>query len=127
MAKSHVSLEQNVCAVCGHTFDTGAVLLDRRMRDSLEHKTLTGWGLCDGCQEKHDEGYVALVVVDEEKSTPESDDTIKPEGAYRTGEIGYIRRGIWDRIFNVPAPDGPMCFVPADVVARLAELEDKEA
>src|SRR3546814_5168048 len=43
--KSHVSLEQHVCLVCGVAFDTGAILLDKRLRASLERHTATGWGL----------------------------------------------------------------------------------
>ncbi len=42
--KSHVSLEQHVCLVCGTAFDTGAVLLDKRLRASMERHTATGWG-----------------------------------------------------------------------------------
>ena len=33
--KSHVSLEQHVCLVCGKAFDTGTILLDKRLRQSL--------------------------------------------------------------------------------------------
>ncbi|WP_430522156.1 hypothetical protein [Pseudomonas aeruginosa] len=44
--KSHVSLEQHVCLVCGTAFDTGAILLDKRLRASMERHTATGWGLC---------------------------------------------------------------------------------
>jgi len=46
--KSHVSLEQRVCLVCGTTFDTGAILLDKRLRQHLDRHTVTGWGLCPG-------------------------------------------------------------------------------
>ena len=30
--KSHVSLEQQLCLMCGTAFDTGNILLDRRLR-----------------------------------------------------------------------------------------------
>lgn len=40
--KSHVSLEQHVCLVCGTAFDTGAILLDKRLRASMERHTATG-------------------------------------------------------------------------------------
>lgn len=40
--KSHVSLEQHACLVCGTTFDTGAILLDKRLRASMERHTATG-------------------------------------------------------------------------------------
>lgn len=42
--KSHVSLEQQLCLVCGTAFDTGNILLDRRLRASMKHHTTTGWG-----------------------------------------------------------------------------------
>ncbi len=42
--KSHVSLEQQLCLVCGTAFDTGNILLDRRLRASMKHQTTTGWG-----------------------------------------------------------------------------------
>ena len=44
--KSHVSLEQHVCLVCGAGFDTGTILLDKRLRASMERHTAIGWGLC---------------------------------------------------------------------------------
>jgi uncharacterized protein (DUF1786 family) len=40
--KSHVSIEQHVCLICGSAFNTGAILLDRRLRASMEHHTATG-------------------------------------------------------------------------------------
>ena len=43
--KSHVSLEQHVCLVCGTAFDTGAILLDKRLRASMECHTATA-GVC---------------------------------------------------------------------------------
>jgi len=33
--KSHVSMEQHVCLVCGVTFDPDAILLDKRLRASM--------------------------------------------------------------------------------------------
>ena len=43
--KSHVSLEQHVCLVCGTAFDTGAILLDKRLRASME-RTRRPAGAC---------------------------------------------------------------------------------
>src|SRR5450830_1148211 len=66
--KSHVSLEQHVCLVCGTRFDTGTILLDRRLRASMEHHTATGWGLCAEHQKLSDDGFVALVECDPQRS-----------------------------------------------------------
>jgi hypothetical protein len=59
--KSHVSMEQYVCLVCGVAFDTGAILLDKRLRASMKRYTATRLGLCTEHQKLADEGFVALV------------------------------------------------------------------
>ena len=66
--KSHVSLEQHVCLVCGTAFDTGAILLDKRLRASMERHTATGWGLCPEHQKLADDGFVALIECDPQRS-----------------------------------------------------------
>jgi hypothetical protein len=66
--KSHVSLERHLCLVCGAEYDTGAILLDRRLRASLDRHTTTGWGLCPEHRRLCDEGFVALVECDPARS-----------------------------------------------------------
>ena len=66
--KSHVSMEQHVCLVCGVAFDTGAILLDKRLRASMERHTTTGWGLCAEHQKLADDDFVALVECDPQRS-----------------------------------------------------------
>lgn len=66
--KSHVSMEERVCLVCGNPFDTGAILLDKRLRQSMAHRTVTGWGLCPEHEQMFKDGYVALVECDPERS-----------------------------------------------------------
>lgn len=45
--KSHVSLERHLCLVCGVGFETGAILLDRRLRARMQRHAATGWGLAE--------------------------------------------------------------------------------
>jgi hypothetical protein len=66
--KSYVSLEQQRCLVCGTSFDTGNLLLDRRLRASMAHHTTTGWGLCPEHQKLFEDGFVALVECDPQRS-----------------------------------------------------------
>lgn len=40
--KSYVTLEQKICVVCGRSYDTGSLLLDKRLRERFEHHTITG-------------------------------------------------------------------------------------
>lgn len=125
--KSHVSLERRVCLVCATTYDTGALLLDKRLRASMERHTTTGWGLCPEHRCLHDEGFVALVECDPQKSGhPSAGATIKPEDAYRTGLIAHVRREAFEHVFNTTvARDVPCVFVELGVINRLQAFIDK--
>ena len=86
--KSHVFLEQHVCLVCGARFDTGAILLDKRLRASMERHTATGWGLCPEHQKLSDDGFVALVECDPQRSRAAAGAArMKPDQAHRTGRL----------------------------------------
>ncbi|MEY2343166.1 ATPase [Acidithiobacillus sp. IBUN Pt1247-S3] len=114
--KSHVSLEQHVCLVCGKAFDTGAILLDKRLRAGMEHHTTTGWGLCPEHQKLSDDGFVALVECDPQRSGPHGG-RMKPEQAYRTGRLAHLRRTVFVQMFNVPIDDKHACvFVEPGVI-----------
>lgn len=119
--KSHVSMERRVCLVCGVSYDTGAILLDRRLRHSLERFTTTGWGLCSEHQRLFDEGFIALVECDPKQSGVTDESTnLKPHDAYRTGRIAHVRRETFDHIFRTPVgKDLPCVFVPPEVIDRL--------
>ena len=122
--KSHVSLEQHVCLVCGVRFDTGAILLDRRLRASMERHTATGWGLCPEHQKLSDEGFVALVECDPQRSgSPAGGGRVKPEQAYRTGRLAHLKREAFAQVFNVPiAADQPCVFVEPGVIEQLQTM-----
>jgi hypothetical protein len=124
--KSHVSLEQHVCLVCGVTFDTGSILLDKRLRASLKHYTTTGWGLCAEHQRLFNDGFVALVECDPQRSgMPSGADRLKPEQAYRTGRVAYLKRDVFAAVFNVTIEADQACvFVDHDVIERLQTMLD---
>jgi hypothetical protein len=123
--KSHVSMEQHVCLVCGHSFDTGAVLLDRRLKPSMERHTITGWDLCPQHRELHEQGFVALVECDPERSgSPVAGDRIQPNEAYRTGKLAHLKREVFVKLFNSPAElDTPCVFVDPEVMAILEKMQ----
>ena len=122
--KSHVSLEQQVCLVCGIRFDTGAILLDRRLRASMDQHTATGWGLCPEHQTLFDDGFVALVECDPKRSgAPSSAGRMNPGQAYRTGRCAHLKREAFARVFDVPvAADLPCVFVEPGVIERLQAM-----
>lgn len=124
--KSHVSMERHLCLVCGAGYDTGAILLDRRLRASLERYTTTGWGVCPQHQRLFDDGFVALVECDPTKSgNLSSADRLKPDQAFRTGRLLHLKRDAFDRVFNVSIePDLPCVFVEPGVIEKLEAMID---
>ncbi len=122
--KSHVSLEQHVCLVCGTRFDTGAILLDRRLRASMERHTATGWGLCPEHQKLSNDGFVALIECDPQRSgSPAGGGRVKPEQAYRTGRLAHLKREAFAQVFDIPiAADQPCVFVEPGVIEQLQTM-----
>ena len=122
--KSHVSMERCVCLICGIHYDTGAILLDRRLRASMERYMTTGWGLCPEHRKMHEQGYIALVECDLEKSEQLSaDDRAKPEGMYRTGRIAHLKREVFIKLFKDTAEaDRPCVFVDHAIIERLQRM-----
>ncbi|HPW27823.1 MAG TPA: ATPase [Rhodoferax sp.] len=122
--KSHVSLEQHACLVCGIAYDTGSILLDKRLRASLERHTTTGWGLCAEHQQLFSAGFVALVECDPQRSGKGSGtDRLRPEQAYRTGRLAHLKRDVFDAMFNVPiAADQACVFVEPGVIEQLQTM-----
>lgn len=121
--KSYVTLEQHVCVVCGQKFDTGSLLLDQRLRKTFEHKTLTGWGHCPEHKKLHDEGYIALVEIDPDKSDKLPNGNISPSGAWRTGRLAHIRMRAFMRLFNIQVPEGQLIFIEPGVIEKLEKLQ----
>ena len=118
--QSQVSLEQHACLVCGTAFDTGAILLDKRLRASMQRHTATGWGLCSEHQKLSDDGFVALVECDPQRSGSQAGGRMKPEQTYRTGRLVHLRRTAFAQVFNVPVEDEQACvFVEPGVIDQL--------
>ena len=121
MSKSYVSMEAKQCLVCAKEFNVG-ILLDRSLHDSLESKTLTGYGLCDEHNELFEDEYIALIGIDESKSTVETNGNILPHNAYRTGNVIHVKYHVLEGFFNVPINKSlPLIFVEDAVIDKLKE------
>lgn len=116
--KSHISLESNICPVCGVTHETGALLLDKRLKQSLDRQTITGFSLCPDCKQKHDDSYLALVAIDESKSAK----PYRPDTVYRTGEICHIKYAAARQIFNDDLSKYEFIYIEPDVIVKLQEM-----
>lgn len=120
--KSHVSMEQEKCLVCAKDFDTGTIILDRRLKNSLESKTLTGWGLCPEHDALYKSGYITLIGADYSKSDHLPNGNVKPEGAYRTGDVLHVKFELFEDICNVPRGDSPVMFCDPAVIEHIKSL-----
>ena len=119
--KSYVTLEQHVCVVCTAKYDTGALLLDRRLRDSFEHHTVTDWGMCPNCDALREQGFVALVECDP-KQTRINAGIVQPDEAYRSGTVCHLRKEAFEKVIDIPVPKGMVCFVDPDAIEKLKAM-----
>lgn len=114
MSKSFVTMEQKVCQVCGHTYDTGSLLLDKRLKERFEMHTTTGLGLCEKDQKLYDDNYIALIEVDNE---PTNGTTFKSIGeANRTGRIAHVKK---DALKLLDGMEHPFVYVEKGVLEEL--------
>jgi hypothetical protein len=120
MTKSHVSLETNICPVCGTEFETNGILLDTRLRDSLEYKTRTGYDLCPEHQRMFEEGYIHLVVAE---SDDRSSNLLKIEDAHYTGEIISVKRDVLSQLVNTDIDAKfPFVYIEPEAAAIIKEI-----
>lgn len=126
MSKSYVTMETHRCKVCGKEYQTNNILMDKKLENKFENNTCTGWGLCPEHQTQYDEGYIALIGVDREKSKVK-DDTISPSHAYRTGRICHVKKSAFSKIFNVDfdIEDLELTFVEDAVLDQLEQIQQE--
>ena len=109
--KSYVTMERKKCAICDAEYDSGAILLDRCLRQKFDRYTLTGFGVCPACFK---EGYIPLVETDPARSGPGS--------FHKTGTVVHVRKSVWSNIFNVPIPECGFMFTDPETVKKLQTL-----
>ena len=126
MEKSHVGFEQKLCGVCNRAFDSGVILLDKRMLPSLDKHTITGYDLCPEHKKLHEQGFIALVECDPEQ-TPGAGDIdakVKLEDAFRTGvkrEVaGQVFLGITEEHLNAP-----MMWIDPEATKVLKKMQEQ--
>lgn len=124
--EDYVRMATQLCKVTGKKFESGEILISMHLKSIPKDKTLTGWGISPEVQEKMDEGYVPLVCVDHNKSDKLPNGNITPEGAYRTGEIAYVRRHVLEKLGDVPA-DQDFMFIDRGLLGILSSLQVKES
>lgn len=95
--KSYVTLVQNICPVCGETFETGELLLDRTLKNSFDKYTVTGFSLCPEHNKMLEEGCQFFIEV---RNPPESK-TLTINDADRTGRYACMKKEAAQHIFGM--------------------------
>ena len=112
--RQYVGMGVHVCPVCLKEHDE-VVLIDKRLRPTLERRNFLGWAMCPEHEAYWQEGYIALI-----ECTDEHPPTL--EEANRTGVFAHVRKEAWPHIFNMPTPDKPMVFVQQGVIDQLRAM-----
>jgi hypothetical protein len=114
MSKSHVSVENKICPICGVQHSHGcAVLLDPKLRDTLERDLVTGLGLCKEHDDLHLKGRICFVAVSN------GGPNLMPSTAKRTGEIAHVTPEFYAHAFKGDPPTVPFVYCDPDMIARL--------
>ena len=117
MSKSYVGMGYEVCPVCGE-HHTETILLDKRLKATLEQSNCTGMSFCPEHQKQHDDGYVFLIEV----SNQNTSSTLKPSDANRTGNYAAMKREAFSQVFDTNIGDKPIVFVEVGVLDALARI-----
>ncbi len=92
--KSYVGLGHHLCPVCLVRTEE-VVILDRRVKETLERDNFLGWEMCKEHAEQTANNYVHLIII---KNAEGSD--VNLHTANRTGITVAIRRAAFQEIFN---------------------------
>ena len=119
MNDDYVKIATKQCPVCLKIHSHNAeIFMHERLKAIPDDKTFTGEGLCEEHQEKFDEGYIALVGVDNEMEG----DRLSQEDAHRTGATVLLKRAVFSEMFDTNIdPQLPMVFVEPELIAVLEE------
>jgi len=124
-----VAMEQNICPVCGitHEYNTG-VLLHKNLKTIPDDKRVTGYGLCEEHDKLFQDGYIALVVTDESKSTVNDKGNMDMQDAHRTGALIHVRRELFNDLLKTELPETQeMVFIDEELAEKLSLLQEQNA
>ena len=111
--KSHVGLGHSYCPVCLGISDE-VVLLDKRLKDTLEKDNFMGWKPCSVHEQQFNEGYIALI-----ETTSNNPSQLNDKG--RTGNFAMIRKEAFDQIFSIPT-NSKVVFIDPEAFKQLQEI-----
>lgn len=131
MSKYEAVIEDKICVVCGKVEPTNSILMDPQGNPIFnESHLITGYHLCEEHQKLYDEGYIALVVINSEKSTvlEEGDEVgvVDPYDIHRTGTIIHVTRKLAEKLLPEAYDNKhPMIFISGEIADYLNDLRSK--
>ncbi len=111
--KSHVGLGYYYCPVCLEITDE-VVLLDKRLKNTLEKDNFMGWKPCSVHEQQFNEGYIALIETTSNNPSQLNDKE-------RTDNFAMIRKEAFDQIFNI-ATTSKIVFIDPEAFKQLQEM-----
>lgn len=103
--KSHVALGQGQCFICAKFYETGEVLLHKRLKPVFDREVTTTNAPCPECKGRIDTNFTALIEADE-------------DGDNRTGRIAWIPGDRWSEFFNVPRPPKGIGYIQKGILPQ---------
>ncbi len=103
--KLEVAMVNEICPICcketEHSIVMNTLLNEYQAKKvkEMHGKTIGFSDPCEECQGHLDNGYIALLGIDPEKSSAE-DGKVKLENVYRTGVLIWIKRDKAEEIFG---------------------------
>jgi len=114
MTKSHVGIGFELCPVCAKKHNE-SILLDKRLKKSIEKDNFLGWNLCNEHKFQREKGFDFLVAIDESKSSL----PYKLTNIYRTGSVIAVKTKVYQDIFNQKPPENGLSFCDEDSIKKL--------
>lgn len=124
MSHLEVALVHELCPICLSTVNE-QILLNQKLTEKAANQVKEAHGKaiglsdtpCESCQSQLDDGFVAFIGVDDEKSQVE-DGSLTQETAYRTGHIVWIKEEICPYLFTNWKPS-KLSFMSQDLLEQL--------
>ena len=110
--KSYVGIGITQCPICMKT--EKSILLDKQLKETLNPEQFLGWAYCEEHSKLLEEGYAALVEVEEPATSMED--------AKLTGRYALVRKKVADEMFSEPVAE--YSFVEVGVIDKLKEVQD---
>jgi hypothetical protein len=117
--KSHVGMGFNVCPVTGEEHSE-SVVIDKKMRESLDLKNFLGYAYSPEVAAKLAEGYIYLIEVKNQGNEAK----MAMKDADRTGVNVCIKRDLAQQMFDIPEV-ADMQFVSSEVIEFLQNLKNR--